>query len=89
MAVRARGLLLAGLLYLPMLPLSGGSAEAAEYAIGADLSFLMSAEENGTVFKGDGRAERFTGPGGLTEWTQSRKDLCADHLGCTSPRENV
>jgi arabinogalactan endo-1,4-beta-galactosidase len=32
-------------------------AHAAEYAIGADLSFLMSAEERGTVFKEDGQAK--------------------------------
>jgi len=30
---------------------------AADYAIGADLSFLMSAEERGTVFKEDGAAK--------------------------------
>jgi arabinogalactan endo-1,4-beta-galactosidase len=32
-------------------------APAAEYAIGADLSFLLHAEENGTVFKENGRAK--------------------------------
>lgn len=32
------------------------SARAADYAIGADLSFLKQAEERGTVFKDDGKA---------------------------------
>jgi len=33
------------------------SAHAAEYAIGADLSFLRQAESNGTVFKDNGQAK--------------------------------
>ena len=34
-----------------------GMAHAADYAIGADLSFLMLSEERGTVFKEDGQAK--------------------------------
>ena len=36
---------------------AAGMMQAADYAIGADLSFLMSAEEHGTVFKEDGHAK--------------------------------
>jgi arabinogalactan endo-1,4-beta-galactosidase len=36
--------------------LSGQGARAADYAIGADLSFLKQAEERGTVFKDNGQA---------------------------------
>ncbi|MBN2320577.1 MAG: glycosyl hydrolase 53 family protein [Acidobacteria bacterium] len=50
-------LLLAGLIYLPTSALEIRVAEAADYAIGADLSFLMFAEEHGTVFKENGRAK--------------------------------
>lgn len=35
----------------------GRTARAADYAVGADLSFLKQAEENGTVFKDEGQAK--------------------------------
>src|SRR4051812_26456294 len=41
---------------LAALALMSGDSRAADYAIGADLSFLNQAEERGTVFKEDGRA---------------------------------
>ena len=37
--------------------LAGGSVHAADYAIGADLSFLKQAEEKGTVFKDGGQVK--------------------------------
>src|SRR5664279_4837569 len=37
--------------------LFSGAAKAADYAIGADLSFLKQAEEQGTVFKDHGLAK--------------------------------
>src|SRR5262245_61301012 len=37
--------------------LSSGPARAADYAIGADLSFLKQAEEHGTAFKEDGKVK--------------------------------
>src|ERR1035441_6266643 len=37
--------------------LFGGTAKAAEYAIGADLSFLKQAEAQGVVFKDHGQAK--------------------------------
>ncbi len=36
---------------------AAGTARAADYAVGADLSFLMMAEERGTVFKENGQAK--------------------------------
>src|SRR4030042_800408 len=52
---------LSNLLRLTILLLAGqvcnpGLMHAADYAIGADLSFLKQAEDNGTVFKHDGQA---------------------------------
>jgi arabinogalactan endo-1,4-beta-galactosidase len=38
------------------LALLGGAASAADYAVGADLSFLKQAEDEGTVFRDGGRA---------------------------------
>jgi len=38
--------------------LFGGTAKAADYAIGADLSFLKQAEAQGTVFKTKDRPSR-------------------------------
>jgi arabinogalactan endo-1,4-beta-galactosidase len=40
-----------------LLLLSATAARAAEYAIGADLSFLKQAEDRGTVFKDNGEAK--------------------------------
>jgi len=50
----------ATLVYISLLAFSmqlgaAGTTYAADYAIGADLSFLMSAEERGTVFKENGQ----------------------------------
>ena len=39
---------------LALMPDSGAAARAADYAIGADLSFLKQAEDGGTVFKDNG-----------------------------------
>lgn len=39
-----------------LLVLTCGAAQAADYAIGADLSFLKQAEDRGTVFKDNGEA---------------------------------
>ncbi len=56
MVLRIPFFLLAGLACF-LLPASGRMANAADYAIGADLSFLMFAEERGTVFKENDRAK--------------------------------
>lgn len=48
---------LALVILLALSPLWCGTAEAADYAIGADLSFLKQAEEKGTVFKDNGEAK--------------------------------
>ena len=53
---KTAGMILALMLYV-MLPGSASTALAADYAIGADVSFLMMAEERGTVFKEDGQAK--------------------------------
>ena len=39
------------------LVLQAGTVRAADYAIGADLSFLKQAEDRGTVFKDHGQAK--------------------------------
>ena len=46
-----------GLALVAALALPGAAARAADYAIGADLSFLKQAEERGTVFKDSGQAK--------------------------------
>jgi arabinogalactan endo-1,4-beta-galactosidase len=53
-----RNLLHETVLLIPaLLVLSCGGAKGADYAIGADLSFLKQAESQGTVFREDGQAK--------------------------------
>jgi len=52
--VQAIGMIVLG---CALLPGTAGFIHAADYAVGADLSFLMFAEEQGTVFKEDGKAK--------------------------------
>jgi arabinogalactan endo-1,4-beta-galactosidase len=51
-------LLAQGLFAVGILGLYSNRGEAAEYAIGADLSFLKQAEDRGTVFKENGEPKR-------------------------------
>jgi len=53
-SVQQRTYLLAALAALTML---GGAGQAADYIIGADLSFLKQAEERGAVFQDQGQAK--------------------------------
>src|SRR5439155_2870288 len=53
-AMRQRSCVLA---LIVALALSCAAAQAADYAIGADLSFLKQAEDRGTVFKDSGQAK--------------------------------
>src|SRR5436309_2316343 len=46
-----------GFALIAALALQCGAARAADYAIGADLSFLKQAEDRGTVFKDNGQAK--------------------------------
>src|SRR5437763_14962680 len=46
-----------GFALIAALALQCGAARAADYAIGADLSFLKQAEDKGTVFKDNGKAK--------------------------------
>jgi arabinogalactan endo-1,4-beta-galactosidase len=46
-----------GLLWVVVFALAAGAYAANDYAVGADLSFLKQAEEQGTVFKEDGQAK--------------------------------
>src|SRR5262245_1330588 len=50
-------LLAQGLFAVGILGLCSNCSEAAEYAVGADLSFLKQAEDRGTLFKENGESK--------------------------------